>query len=305
MHAAVGVGVVFLSVAAAVWAVGRYLSVRPSGQQRRVARRLRELHDPTAAGADERIGWLLAVALRVGRWGSRGHERRQADLRTQLATAGYRQPSAPVYFNAARVAASVAAAAVAGGVSASQQGWAFAVLWATAGGAVGFLLPRFVLSRLVAKRQRLIRHALPDAIDIMVLSTEGGVTLQAALDIVAEEIPAVHPVLGAELRTAQREVQFGLSPGEAVRALAERCGIAEARDLAVAIQQGERYGASVAKTLRTYSDTARQERQVWAEEMAQKAAVKILFPMLLCIFPAMFIVLLGPAAFQLSRLFAR
>jgi tight adherence protein C len=112
-------------------------------------------------------------------------------------------------------------------------------------------------------------------------------------------------VLGAELLTVQREVQLGLSIGEAVRAFADRCGLAEARDLSVALLQSEKYGASVGRALRTYADSARVERQLWAEEVAQKASVKIIFPMLLCIFPAIFIVLLGPAAMQMSKLFAR
>ena len=100
-------------------------------------------------------------------------------------------------------------------------------------------------------------------------------------------------------------MQLGLSVGEAFRTFADRCGIAEGRDLAAALLQSERYGASIGKALRGYADAARQDRQAWAEEVAQKASVKIIFPMLLCIFPAIFIVLLGPAAVQMSRLFAR
>jgi tight adherence protein C len=139
----------------------------------------------------------------------------------------------------------------------------------------------------------------------MVLSVEGGASLNAAVNWVTEEIQPVHPVLGAEMAIVQREIQLGLSTGEAFRGFADRCGITEARDLAAALLQSEKYGASIAKALRVYTDAAREERQLWAEEVAQKAAVKILFPMLLCIFPAMFIVLLGPAALQMTNLFSR
>jgi tight adherence protein C len=180
-----------------------------------------------------------------------------------------------------------------------------ALAWGTAGGAVGFLGPSLVLSAQVRSRQRLLRHALPDALDIMVLCVEGGASLNAAVSWVTEEIGPVHPELGAEMEIVQREMQLGLSAGEAFRGFAERCGITEARDLAATLLQSEKYGASVAKTLRLYADSARQERQLWAEEMAHKAAVKIMFPMLLCIFPAMFIVLLGPPAFQMAKLFSR
>lgn len=296
---------VFVLAAVAVLAAGYVVSQRPTAAQRRAARRLRGMDDaPSGEPDDMRTGWFRKTLLRVGGWAGRRQGKRMVRIGNQLSLAGYRHPSAAKYFAAVRLLAVTVGTGV-GSVPAIQQGWSHATLWGAAGGAGGFLLPGFVLSRLVAKRQRVIRHALPDAVDIMVLSTEGGVSLQAALDLVAEEIPPVHPVLGAELQLVQREIQFGLSPGDAIRILAERCGLSEARDLAAAIQQGERYGGSMAKTLRTYSDTARQERQVWAEEMAQKAAVKILFPMLLCIFPAMFIVLLGPAAFQMSKLFAR
>lgn len=304
MDTVVLVSGVFLAVAAGVLAVGVSMSRLPSAAQRRAASRLRGLTTAPSADQDEQVGWLRTAALRIGGWAGRYQGRRATDLRAQLALAGFRHPSAATYFAATRLVA-VALATVVASAASAKQGWQHVVLWGVAGGASGYLLPTFALSRLVAKRQRLLRHALPDAVDVMVLSTEGGVSLQAAIDLVAEEIPPVHPALGAELQMVQREIQLGLSPGEAVRVLAERCGLPEARDLAAAIQQGERYGGSVAKTLRMYSDTARQERQIWAEETAQKAAVKILFPMLLCIFPAMFIVLLGPAAFQLSRLFAR
>jgi tight adherence protein C len=162
-----------------------------------------------------------------------------------------------------------------------------------------------VLSSQLAKRQRTLRAALPDALDVMVLSVEGGASLSAALDWVSEEIPPVHPELGAEMLIIQREIQLGLGAGEAFRNFADRCGLTEARDLAGALLQSERFGASIAKTLRNYSDTARIERALWAEEAAQKAAVKIIFPMLLCIFPAIFIVLLGPAAIQMNQMFAR
>jgi tight adherence protein C len=134
---------------------------------------------------------------------------------------------------------------------------------------------------------------------------EGGISLVAAIQRVAEELQSVHPELGAEINLLQREIQLGLSPGEALKKLAQRCGLEEVRDLASTILQSEQYGASVAKMFRTYADSYRIERQQRAEEMAQKAAVKILFPTLLFIFPAIFIVLLGPAAFQMAKIFAR
>jgi tight adherence protein C len=107
------------------------------------------------------------------------------------------------------------------------------------------------------------------------------------------------------MNIVQREIQLGLSAGAALKKLGERCGLVDVRDLASVLLQSERFGASVVKAVRTYSESWRQERQNQAEERAQMAAVKILFPTLLCIFPAIFVVLLGPAAFQIANLFAR
>ena len=120
-----------------------------------------------------------------------------------------------------------------------------------------------------------------------------------------EDLELVHPTLTAELNIALREMQMGLSAGEAVKRLGERCGLDDLRDLAAVLLQSERYGAGVAKALRIHADVYRQDRQQRAEEMAQKAAVKILFPTLLCIFPAIFIVLLGPAAYQMANVLSK
>jgi tight adherence protein C len=157
----------------------------------------------------------------------------------------------------------------------------------------------------VQKRQRLLRKALPDALDILTLCLDGGVSLHTAIQWLADELPGVHPSLGAEINIVEREIQLGLTAAEALGNFADRCGLSDVRDLACVVLQSDRYGASVAKALRIYADASRQDRQQKAEESAQKAAVKIIFPTLLCIFPAIFIVLLGPAAFQMANLFSR
>jgi tight adherence protein C len=157
----------------------------------------------------------------------------------------------------------------------------------------------------VRKRQQALRQALPDALDMLVLCLEGGVSMLSAFQRVTSEVQVVHPLLGYEMNIMQREIQLGLSTGEAWKKMGERCGLDDVRDLACVLLQSERFGASVVKALRTYAESWRLERQQHAEETAQKAAVKIIFPTLLCIFPAIFIVLLGPAAFQMAALFAK
>jgi tight adherence protein C len=310
MLAVVTVLFALVAVSLAVLGGGRFLAGRPTRVQRRGGSRLREFVAPAAddAGPDgpKADGGAWEVVSRLGRWLVPQNRKDTTDLTAKLALAGFRRPAAAGYFVGLQLVLVVALAGSAGTTAVvGGSAWPKVLLWAAGGGAVGLLAPSFWLSGQVKKRQRLLRNALPDALDIMVLSVEGGASLGAALNWVAEEIPPVHPALGTELILVQREVQLGLSAGEAFQGFADRCGIPEARDLAGALIQSEKYGASIGKALRTYSDNARQERQLWAEEVAQKAAVKILFPMLLCIFPAMFIVLLGPAAFQMSKMFVR
>ncbi len=137
------------------------------------------------------------------------------------------------------------------------------------------------------------------------LCVEGGGSLTSAIQRVTEDLASTHPLLAAEMTIVQREMQMGLSAGDSFKRFAERCGLDEVKELASVLLQSERFGAGVAKALRVHADTCRQDRQHRAEEMAQKASVKILFPTLLCIFPAVFIVLLGPAAYQMANVLSK
>jgi tight adherence protein C len=142
---------------------------------------------------------------------------------------------------------------------------------------------------------------LPDVLDIITICLEGGLSLQEAIRRVTEELQNVHPLLGDEFAIVQREMLLGLSPGEALRKFAVRCDLAEARDLAAVVLHAERYGVSMVEAMRIEADAMRQDRQQRAEEMAQKAAVKILFPTLLFIFPAIFVVVVGPAVYDIME----
>ena len=170
---------------------------------------------------------------------------------------------------------------------------------------LGTIAPGLWLDYCKRSRQSSLRRALPDALDMLVLCVEGGVSLSGAMQRVTAEISTAHTLLGAELDLAQREMMLGVSVGEGLQKMAVRTDLEELRNLASVIVQSERFGTSVVKALRIHADTLRLQRQQRAEELAQKAAVKILFPTLLCIFPAAFIVILGPAAFQLMAIFSR
>jgi tight adherence protein C len=170
------------------------------------------------------------------------------------------------------------------------------------GGVVGMIGPSFWLDRKKAARQVGFRRALPDAMDVLVICLEGGLSLTAAFKRVANELQNAHPSLAAELLIAEREMQLGRSTGEAVRQFGERADLEELRTLASVISQSERFGASLVKALRVHAESLREKRMQHAEEMAQKAATKILFPTILLIFPGVFIVILGPAVIQIVEM---
>jgi tight adherence protein C len=164
--------------------------------------------------------------------------------------------------------------------------------------------PGLWLDWLRRERQRAFRHGLPDVLDILTICLEGGLSLPAALQRVTDELQTVYPLLDEELGIVQREMLLGLSAGEALRKFAARTGLAEARDLASVVLHAERYGVSIVNAMRIEADAMRLDRQQQAEEMAQKAAVKIIFPSLLLIFPAIFIIVLGPAVYGIMDAFA-
>lgn len=163
----------------------------------------------------------------------------------------------------------------------------------------GLIVPSFWLDAQLKQRQSALRRALPDALDVIIVCLEGGLSLPASFAKVASELRSVHPMLASEMAIVQREIQMGHSTGEALKSFAQRFDLEELRSMASVVLQAERFGSSVVKALRVHADSLREKRMQRAEEMAQKASVKILLPTLLCIFPTLFVVLLGPAAFDI------
>jgi tight adherence protein C len=168
----------------------------------------------------------------------------------------------------------------------------------------GMIGPSFWLDSRKKERQMTLRKGLPDALDVLIICQEGGLSLQAGLKRVADELKSAHPILGNELKIVDREIQLGRSPGEALHHFGQRTDLEEAISLASVVGQSERFGASLVKSLRTHSETLRIKRRQKAEEKAQKASTKILIPTLLFIFPAVFVILLAPAVYQVMAMFA-
>jgi len=167
----------------------------------------------------------------------------------------------------------------------------------------GVFIPSFTLSRFVANRKDRIRRALPDALDLMVVCVEAGLGLNAALQRVGREMELVEKDLSVELAITNREIRAGKPRDEALRNLGDRTGVDDVKSLVAMLVQTDRFGTSIAESLRVFADSMRTKRRQRAEEKVAKAAIKLIFPLLLFIFPALLIVLMGPALIKLTELF--
>jgi tight adherence protein C len=164
----------------------------------------------------------------------------------------------------------------------------------------GFLLPRFILNRLIASRKLRITWGLADALDLMVITMEAGLGLNAAMLRVCEELRPVHPDISKEFELANLEIRVGRERSEALRNLADRTGVEDLNSLVGMLIQADRFGTSIARAVRVYSDSLRTKRRQRAEQAAQKAAFKLLLPLGALLFPTMFIIILGPALLNIS-----
>ncbi len=292
---------VFLATAGLLVAV----SFRLGRYRRRTLSRLRDLGS-VAAGPERPSVEGLAASFRVGDLLMPEQSARRAKLQARLARAGLYSRNALNLFLGVKMLllAVLPLMVLVASLLLKQLTFSRALVIAGMAAGVGLLAPNFWLDARTRRRQRELCRGLPDMLDMMVLCLEGGLSLTAALQRVTAELRSAHPLLAAEMNLVQREVQLGLSTGDALRQFGERADIEEVRSLASVLLQAERYGASMVKALRVHADVFRVERQQRAEEMAQKAAVKILFPTLVCIFPAIFVVILGPAAVQLRNMLA-
>jgi tight adherence protein C len=168
----------------------------------------------------------------------------------------------------------------------------------------GIILPNLWLHRRKARRHAALLKSLPDFLDLMVTCVQAGLSMNGALQRVTEELAVAHPALAGEMGIVERQIELGASADLALRNFAERSDLSPIATLSTLIEQSRRFGTSISEALRTHAETIREQREQRAEEMAQKAAVKILFPTLLLIFPAIFVVLVGPAAVQIAHTFS-
>ena len=225
-------------------------------------------------------------------------------VQKELMNAGFRSEGGPVIYRAVQLlslAGFPAAVALGCAVLGRPLGSALVLIVAAFG--VGAYLPRFVLRRMIARRQLRLRWGLADALDLMVVSIEAGLGLNAALVRVGEELKAVHPDISEEFELTNLEIRVGRDRDEALRNLAERAGVDDLKSLVAMLIQADRFGTSIARAVRVYADSLRTKRRQRAEQAAQKAAVKLLVPLALFLFPTLFIIILGPAALNLMDTF--
>jgi tight adherence protein C len=226
-------------------------------------------------------------------------------LQKQLMHAGFRGQNAPLIYRGIQVAALAAfPGAVALGCAILGRSVNSAILFILCAFILGFMLPRAILSRMIRRRQLLVRWGLADALDLMVVSIEAGLGLNAAMLRVSEELKDVHPDISEEFDLANLEIRVGRDREEALRNLAERTGVDDLCSLVAMLIQADRFGTSIARAVRVFSDSLRTKRRQRAEQAAQKAAVKLLFPLSCFLFPTLFIALLGPAILSLIDVFS-
>jgi tight adherence protein C len=170
---------------------------------------------------------------------------------------------------------------------------------------VGIIAPNGVLSRLMERRLRTLRHAFPDALDLLVVCVESGLGLSAAIQRVADEIVVSHGELARELSLVNAETRAGVDRSVALRNLADRTGLDDIRGLVSLLIQTMRFGTSVADALRVYAEEFRDRRLQKAEEEAAKIGTKLIFPLVLCLFPSFFTVAIGPAVIRLVNVFGQ
>jgi tight adherence protein C len=262
-----------------------------------IDRRLEEF--TTGRATDEvakpRLQSLIGFVKRVGEKAPRS-AKELGSLRLRLVQAGYRREEALTMFFGVRIVFALALFALFSSSILMKPNLMFAL----GGLALGYLLPGMVLARLAKKRAHRIRLSLADMLDLLVVSVEAGLGLDQAMSRVGTELQFAYPELSDELRLINLELRAGKARSEALRNLADRTGVDDLSSLVTMLIQTDKFGTSVAQSLRVYSETLRTKRRQRAEEAAAKTGVKMVFPLVFCIFPAIWVVTIGPAAIRFA-----
>jgi tight adherence protein C len=274
---------------------GVALALSP-GSAATIEQRLGELTGTRVKGPLEDAGYDRMIVDTLKKIGSVAPKSpsEMGKLQQKLVTAGFRGNEALAIFIGIRLGLALLAFALVATPILMRPNLALALC--AAGG--GYLLSGMALGRLAKRRQHRIRLGLPDALDLLVVSVEAGLGLDQAIQRVAEELGFAHPDLCDEMRLINLELRAGKNRIDALHNFADRTGVEDVRSLVSMLVQTDKFGTSVAQSLRVHSDTVRTKRRQRAEEAAAKTGVKMVFPLVFCIFPAIWVVTIGPAAIK-------
>lgn len=287
---------VFVGVAVVAGTASYFFLLRTSPERRR----LREL--ATAGGPGGSLGQVTlvdqqdAVSKKVRTFIPKS-PKEMGRLQRRLTKAGYPSPRAAVIFAAAEIICPVVLGLTVLLVMGTTRGAIFALLAA----GVGYTLPGLWVSRKMTLRQKQIRNGLPDALDLLIVCVEAGSALDQSIVKASEELAMPYPALAAELRMITTEMRAGKPRLEAFKNFAARTGVDDVRALVAMLVQTDRFGTSIAQALRTHAEVSRTKRRQRAEERAAKLGVKLVFPLVFFLFPAMYVVVLGPAIVKIMH----
>jgi len=284
------------AVAAYTLMAGRYRSevlgrTAAEGETRDSAKLVIDLREQRASGIAR---WLSALV--PSSWGE------GEALRTKLTRAGFDSPTAPLTYATLRAITLVGLPLLLAPLLATQS-YAMLMLVGSWSLVAGWALPVWYVNSRVYRRQERIRRSVPDALDLLVVCIEAGVSLDAAILRVSREIARVHEELAGELLVVNRKTNAGVPREQALRGLYDRTGVEEIRALVSTMIQSEKWGTSIGHVLQVYAETLRRKRRQAVEKKAAKVPVYMLFPLILFILPALFLVVMGPAALQIGKIF--
>jgi tight adherence protein C len=288
---------VFISVALAVGSFASMALARTSPARRRL--------QPTVGTAPPRVGLFdqMLALLRPARHSARqlskgpqGATTAGSRLQRRMELAGWTDPDAAGYYALAETIVPIVCGLLPLALM-GVNGWLLALVAA----ALGYILPDVVLMRATRLHQKAIQNGLPDAIDLIVVCVEAGSSLDQAIMRASEELELALPALARELRTVTNEIRAGKPRLEAFQGLAKRTQVEDVRALVTMLTQTDRFGTSIAQALRTHASTSRTKRRQRAEERAAKVGVKLVFPLALCLVPALYVVCLGPVVIRILR----
>jgi tight adherence protein C len=288
----VPIGFVFVSVVVAV-AAGLWALTDPQIAQRRLAGVAVGSHALTQESL--LLDTASATQVRVQRYIPKSPKDMRR-LEQLLASAGFHGSWSAVTFSIIQILL-----AAAFGLAAFRYLGSGALLYAVVAAGVGYMLPNLWLGRAIEARKTMIRNGLADAIDLMIVCVEAGSGLDQAISRVAEELALPYPALARELELMVAEMRAGKPRLEAFKNFADRTKVDDVRSLVAMLVQTDRFGTSVGQALRTHAETTRTKRRQRAEEKAAKLGVKLLFPLVFCLFPAFYVVVLGPSAVRIWR----